>query len=202
MTIRTFAAALAGALLTVGGALAEEAAPSAAAAPAAAAEAGAPATPAAEAPPAAATPPAPKMVPLVIGGEGAAPITIGEPPAGKGQIVFFRPSGQGMLINCTIHEGDAQISKLGDSKYFILTAEPGPHKYMVRSEAKDELTLEVEPGETYFVRCSIGMGIIAGRPNLAPSDKALFDKKSKHLKLQKVAAPAPTPSAAAPAKSG
>jgi hypothetical protein len=117
------------------------------------------------------------------------------PPAGKGQIVFFRPSATGFLIACTVHEGDAVISHLGNGKYFIHVAEPGVHSYMVESEVKDTIRLEVEPGETYFVKCSIGMGIMMGRPNLTPADKTAFQAKS--LKLEK---PASTEKSASPDK--
>ncbi len=112
---------------------------------------------------------------------------IGLPPEGKAQVVFFRPVGPGMLIACTVHDGDPEISHLAVGKYFVRVTDPGVHTFWVKSEAKDTLKLEVEPGETYYVKCSISMGIMVGRPNLSPSDKATFDKKAKHLKLEKPA---------------
>ena len=36
----------------------------------------------------------------------------GAPPAGKGQIVFFRASAMGALLGCGVRENDAVISKL------------------------------------------------------------------------------------------
>ena len=110
-------------------------------------------------------------------------ITIPEPPAGKGQIVFFRPSGMGMAMGCTVKEGETKISSVGNGKYVIVVAEPGSHEYAVRSEAKDALTLLVESDETQFVRCHIKMGIMAGRPDIAPSTPAEFADASAKLKL-------------------
>jgi hypothetical protein len=110
-------------------------------------------------------------------------IFIPDPPAGKGQIVFFRPSGMGMAIACTVKEGETKISSLGNGKYFILVTEPGTHNYSVRTEASDALTLLVEPDETQFVRCKLKMGIVAGRPDISPATGADFAEKSGKLKL-------------------
>jgi hypothetical protein len=110
-------------------------------------------------------------------------ISIPEPPAGKGQIVFYRPSGMGMAMGCTVKEGETKISSVGNGKYVVVVAEPGSHDYVVRSEAKDALTLLVEPDETQFVRCHIKMGIMAGRPDIAPSTPEEFAGASAKLKL-------------------
>ena len=111
------------------------------------------------------------------------PVTIPAPPAGKGQIVFYRPSAMGMAMGCTVKEGETKISSVGNGKYVIVVADPGKHDYSVRSEAKDSLTLLVEPDETQFVRCKIKMGIMAGRPDISPSNADDFAKVSPKLKM-------------------
>lgn len=116
--------------------------------------------------------------------EAATPVAVPAPPAGKGQVVFWRPSAMGMAIRCTIRENGKMIGRVGNGKYMILTAEPGPHKYTTKTEATDELNLEVEPDETTYVKCKIAAGIMAGRPNLSPSNKAEFDAKSAKLEMQ------------------
>ncbi len=75
--------------------------------------------------------------------------------------------------------------KLRSGKYFVANVEPGKHEYNVHGETKDVLTMEVEAGETYYVLGSLGMGIVAGRPNLSPSDEATFVSMSGKLKLAK-----------------
>lgn len=110
--------------------------------------------------------------------------TIGAPASGKGQVVFFRPGSiMGAALGCTVHEGDQQVARLGSGKYYVVEAEPGVHLYNTRGEAKDEITLEIEEGETYFIRCNIGMGVMAGRANLSPSDRATFAQRGKKLKM-------------------
>ena len=107
---------------------------------------------------------------------------IGNPEPGKGLIVFYRPGSlMGAALGCTVHEGDKEVARLGSGKYYAIPAELGKHSYFTEGEAKDMLNLEVESNETYFVKCKIGAGIMAGRANLSPSDRAEFLKKSKSL---------------------
>jgi hypothetical protein len=120
----------------------------------------------------------------------AAPATtsslVAAPPAGKGQVVFFRQSKMmGAAIGLKIREGETDVVKLGNGKYFVAVVEPGTHLYTTGGEAKDALTPEVEAGETYYVSGAIGMGVVAGRSNLAPSDEATFAGLSKKLKPAK-----------------
>lgn len=104
------------------------------------------------------------------------------PEAGKGQVVFFRPGTlMGMALGCTVREDGAEVARLGAGKYHAVSVMPGKHVYTTQSEAKDVLTIEVEPGETYFVQCRIGAGIAAGRPNLSPSNETEFAKRAKGL---------------------
>lgn len=110
-------------------------------------------------------------------------IEIAAPPAGKGQIVFFRTGGQGFALGCQVVENGERVSALGAGKYFPHVTTPGPHTYTVSSEAKDVLNLEVEPDETQYVRCKIQMGFMVGRPNISPSTKEEFDRLSHKLKL-------------------
>jgi hypothetical protein len=110
------------------------------------------------------------------------PVEIAPPPEGKGQIVFFRRGGGGALVSCAVSENGARVSRLPPGKYFVHVTTPGQHAYTVASEATDTLHLEVEDGETQFAKCNIRMGIMVGRPNLAPSTKDEFDKGAGKLK--------------------
>lgn len=114
---------------------------------------------------------------------GSAPEVLPAPPAGQGQIVFWRPSTiVGAALGCGVNLGTERISALGRGKYFLLNLAPGSYEFNAKSEAKDTLNLEVEPGEVYYVKCTIRMGIMMGRPNLAPSNLAEFAAKKTDLK--------------------
>lgn len=105
------------------------------------------------------------------------------PAAGMGQVVFYRSSRMGALISCRVREGGQVVNKLPPGKYFIHQTTPGIHEYAVKSEAKDVLRVEVEEGETQYVRCAINAGIGVGRPNLSPQSREDFDKRGRGLDL-------------------
>lgn len=114
-------------------------------------------------------------------------IEIGTPAEGMAQIVFFRPKKfVGGAIGFIVREGETELGKLRNGNYFIAAVTPGKHAYVVHSEAKDVLNVELEAGETFFAKGSVTMGVMAGRPNLAPSSEAEFRaeklKPSKPLK--------------------
>lgn len=157
---------------------AAEAAPAAPAetpAPAVAAEAAAPA-------PEAVAPAAPAET-VVAAAPADARVTA--VPAGKAQIVFFRPSNFfGGGVSFTITEGETDVAKVTNGRYYIWVTEPGSHTYQVKSETTDSLTLELDEGETYYVKQTMDMGVVLYRPNMAPSDAAAFAALPK-LKLAK-----------------
>jgi hypothetical protein len=162
--------------------------------PAAPAEATAPAAAPAPAEPAAAAPaesaaPAPaaeSAAPAApVAGGVVAPGEIGQPPAGYGQIVFFRPSKfVGMAVGFKVREAGEELGLMKNGSYFVIAATPGRHEYEVYSEAKDILPVEV--GEVYYVSGSLSMGVMVGRPNLTPSDAAAFEAVRAKLKMSKL----------------
>jgi hypothetical protein len=105
------------------------------------------------------------------------------PPPGKAEVVFFRPlTYAGIALSFTIHEGRIGVAKLGNNTYAVVTADPGDHTYTTQSEATDTLHLELDAGEVYYVKDTLGMGILMARPHMTPSDEATFDR-SKSIKL-------------------
>lgn len=122
-----------------------------------------------------------------VAGDDAKPakaaVTIPAPAAGMGQVVFWRPGKfVGSAIRCTVREDGKMIGRAGNGKYFVYPATPGPHRFTTKTEATDTLNVEVEPDETTYVKCAIGMGVMAGRPNLSPSTAEEFDKVAHKIK--------------------
>jgi hypothetical protein len=102
---------------------------------------------------------------------------------GTGTVIFFRPSKfVGAVLGFKVRENGKELGKLRNGTYFVLPVPAGTHQYEVQGEAKDVLTLEVEAGETYYVQGLLGVGIVAGRPNLTPSDAATFEGLKAKLK--------------------
>ncbi|HEU4779108.1 MAG TPA: DUF2846 domain-containing protein [Steroidobacteraceae bacterium] len=100
-----------------------------------------------------------------------------------GTVVFFREKKfAGAAISYKVRENGVELCKLKSGSYCTVQVPAGKHVYEVHSEAKDALTLEVEPGETYYVIGAISVGFLAGHPNLSPSDKGAFDGMKVKLK--------------------
>ena len=100
-----------------------------------------------------------------------------------GNVVFFRESQfVGAMVSFKVREGEQELGKLSSGTYFVAQVPAGAHAFTVHSEAKDVLNLEVERGQTYYVQGSISMGVMVGRPNLAPSDAATFASMKDKLK--------------------
>jgi hypothetical protein len=121
--------------------------------------------------------------PALAGESDKAPVVIPAPAAGTGQVVFFRPGKfVGSAIRCTVREDGKMIGRAGNGHYFVVTAAPGAHRYTTKTEATDTLNVEVEPDETTYVKCAIGMGVMAGRPNLSPATAEDFGKLAHKIK--------------------
>lgn len=184
MTTRTRGMLLSAALvigaLTVGPAVAQTEEP-AAATEAPAAEAAQPeAAPEAEAAPVATTAAATPI------GTGAGTSHIMPPPPGKAQVIFFRRNSfVGGALGGRVRENEVPIGNLTSGKYFLHVTDPGVHTYTVKTEVTENLTMELEVGETYFVEETVSMGILVGRLNLSPSNANAFDEAYPKMKPAK-----------------
>jgi uncharacterized membrane protein len=100
-----------------------------------------------------------------------------------GTVVFFREKKfAGAAVSYKVRENGVELCKLKSGTFCTVQASAGKHEYVVHSEAKDVLTLEVEPGETQYVVGGISVGFLAGHPNLSPSDKGAFESMKAKLK--------------------
>lgn len=103
--------------------------------------------------------------------------TVPAPPAGMGQVVFYRSSRVATLLSCRVSEQGEVVNKLPHGKYFVHSATPGMHEYEIES---DLLRVEVKAGETHYVRCTIG-GL--GVPELTLGTRMDFDRQAAGLRL-------------------
>lgn len=116
--------------------------------------------------------------------------------AGKGHIVFFRPSRLtgGIYTYHVVEVGDdgkpakdaPHLADLPNGGASAVDVEPGVHSYnitgpMAVNLAEDRLRMEVEPGETYYVEQTVRMGLMTGGFKLVPADEARF--KASKVKL-------------------
>jgi hypothetical protein len=107
-------------------------------------------------------------------------------PEGMAQVVFFRPGAYvGMAVTFTVHEGNKGVARFGNNGYQAVAIPPGEHTFTVQSEATDKLTVEVDAGETYYVRETVGMGLLLLRPHLDLTSGPVFQSKALKLSTAK-----------------
>jgi hypothetical protein len=112
-------------------------------------------------------------------------------PAGKSQVVFFRTGAyMGGATWFKVRETGAELGKLSNQSYFVAVLDPGPHTFTSATENKTTLKMELDPGETYYVRGTLQMGLILYEPNLAPADQDLFEKHYAHMHAVRFVDPA------------
>jgi hypothetical protein len=98
---------------------------------------------------------------MVSAQDAAAPATPVAGDAGAGTVIFFREKKMvGAAIRFKVRENGVELCKLGSGT----------------------LTMDVKPGETYYVVSSISMGAFAGHPKLTVTDKTTFDGMKDKLK--------------------
>jgi hypothetical protein len=133
--------------------------------------------------PSASKPAQPAATPAATSAPAPASSSVPPPSGDMGTVVFFRESKfVGGAVSFKVREGERELGKLSNGSYFITQLPTGAHAFTVHSEAKDVLNIEIERGETYYVQGSVSMGVLMGRPNLAPSDAAKFEALKADLK--------------------
>jgi len=97
---------------------------------------------------------------------------IGEAPAGKGQVVFFRAANSpGATIG--VSEAGVPLIALDPGMYFIAQVTPGTHGFDAGGTA---LGLNVDDGKTRYVQVIRNR---AGQPQLRPSNATAFQRAAR-----------------------
>jgi len=88
-------------------------------------------------------------------------------PEDKAVVYIYRPSRfVGSAIKPKVYAGDKLITQLVSGGYYPYFVSPGRVELWAKTEAKSSVEFLAEPGKTYFVKGTIGMGILVGRPKL------------------------------------
>ncbi|SFC07566.1 hypothetical protein [Kaistella jeonii] len=84
-------------------------------------------------------------------------------------IHFYRPSaGAGAMLGYKIKDSkDSIIGRLRNGEKFVYKTKVfGSQNFSGTLETKEEVQINVERGEEYFVRCAVNMGVVLGRPEI------------------------------------
>lgn len=80
-------------------------------------------------------------------------------------IYFYRHSGAGVIVNYDVHIGEKKVYRAkANTKAEVKIYDEGEFTIWAKTEAKEVLSLEIKKGCDYYIRCSVDMGILVGRP--------------------------------------
>jgi hypothetical protein len=100
-------------------------------------------------------------------------------------IHFYRPNaGLGAFLGYKIKDGsDAVVGRLRNGEKFIYkTQKCGMQTFYGVLETKEEVVINIEKGKEYFVRCSINMGVVLGRPEINTIENYIGMNEFKEMK--------------------
>ena len=95
-------------------------------------------------------------------------------PANEALIFFYRTGTGGGAIKYHVHDSEGKpvgyLGKNGDS--FTIIVPPGTHQFWSRAASTNDVVLNVEAGKVYYVKGTVNMGFVVGRPVLEQVDKS------------------------------
>ena len=115
---------------------------------------------------------------------GPAYTKVDQIPENKGLIYIYRPSSIiGGGVSPDVKVGETVITTLYSGGYYPYFANPGEVELWAKTESKSAVTLDVKPGETYYVKGTIGVGFLIGRPHLIIVSSEVGAKEIVECKL-------------------
>jgi len=88
------------------------------------------------------------------------------------KLYVYRPGGAGALVGYDLYLGDSLICRVkNNSRQEIKITKKGINSLWAKTEAKAEVPIDIEFGKEYYLRCTMGMGVMVGRPQLQLVDR-------------------------------
>lgn len=99
---------------------------------------------------------------------------LGQPPGGKGQVVFFR-SAKSPGASAQVQENGSALGELPAGMYFVAIVAPGAHSYGV-DDSGNTAAVNVAADKTHYVQVIRNR---SGRTQLLRSNATAFQRASK-----------------------
>ncbi len=93
----------------------------------------------------------------------------------QGRVFFYRTATLGAAIQPDIKLDNSTVGSAKPEGFFYIDANPGGHIASTATEVERQLSFNVDPGETKYVRASVSLGFFVYRviPELVSPDEAL-----------------------------
>ena len=83
----------------------------------------------------------------------------------KALVVFYRVKQfKGGAIQFNVKDSDKHYGQLTNGTIMKVYIDPGEHTFFSQVISSDAITLNTEAGKTYYVKGTVKMGALAGRP--------------------------------------
>ncbi len=99
-------------------------------------------------------------------------------------IVFRKFIPFGFRLGYKLRKGDKVLTDIRTNSFNVLCVESGPAEFSAKIAKRTTLSLDLKPGETYFIKSSIGAGIF-GKPKLTYLTKEEVSQQAKKGFLRK-----------------
>jgi hypothetical protein len=105
-------------------------------------------------------------------------------PEGMGLIYIYREKEfVGSGVSYDVKVGETVITTLYNGGYHPYVVKPGEVELWAKTEAKSAVTVDVKPGEVYYVKGEVGIGFLVGRPHLRVVAREKGEQEIKDCKL-------------------
>ena len=95
------------------------------------------------------------------------PSVLQTPPPGRSTIVVYRTQKfQGVAIQPLIKVDGKTTGRCNPNGAFFVDVEPGRHTVTAQTESTAETVVDTSHDPISYVECSIGIGVLVGRPKL------------------------------------
>ena len=106
------------------------------------------------------------------------------PDSDFAKIYFYRPKMiTGSLLGYKIRvDNDSVICRVRNGeKCEVKINDFGKYKFWAKLESRDSIVIDIKRGQEYFVRCSVGLGALIGKPELNQVENYIARKEVQEM---------------------
>lgn len=105
-------------------------------------------------------------------------------PDSTAKIIIYRPKKiWGFMVTHELFDQDNFVTKLSNGNYHIYTVKPGIHKFYTKPDLGNCVTMNVENGKTYYLRCGVmSYFLFIGQPSFKLVNPAKAKRQIEKIK--------------------
>ena len=104
-------------------------------------------------------------------------------PAGNARVVVYRTGLLGAAVQPLVSVDGVERARCQPQGAFVVDVAPGAHTVSATTEVSKTAYLNVEAGQTAYIKCKIGFGLVIGQPSFEVMPEAAGKAESSSLPL-------------------